>query len=58
MHGDFRGQLIDIFKGCISVLVVTIVISGAQYIGAHVPDILNVLGKLAGAVAGVKFAKD
>lgn len=58
MHGDFKDQLIDIFKGCLSVLIVTGVIAFAQFVGAHIPDILNLLGKLAGAVAGVKFAKD
>lgn len=47
----------DCAKGVIGAIFATLALALLQYIGAHVPDILQFLSKIAGAIGAVKISK-
>lgn len=60
MHTDWeklKAWMSDCAKGLIGAIVATLLLSLCQYIGSHIPEILQFLGKIAAATATVKITK-
>lgn len=51
------GELKQVFVAFAAALVSSLVLSFAQYLGAHIPQLLHLLGTFAGSYTTIKIYK-
>lgn len=54
---ELLGHAIDFLKGLAAACAVGIIVNGGQYIGAHIPDLLNFLGQVSVATTTIHLTK-
>lgn len=50
-------EALDYVKGFIAAVAVAAATAALQYIGAHIPELLNYVGQFAAATATIKITK-
>jgi len=54
---EFATHILDVLKGAVAAAIVAAVMAFIQYLGAHIPDALEILGGPASAVAMIKATR-
>ncbi len=52
-----KGHVLDFLKGLLAVVAVNAALSALQYIGAHIPAMIDALSQLLAATATIHLAK-
>lgn len=50
----FRTHMIDLLKGTAGAMLTAACLAALQYLGAHIPDVIQVLTTAGGGVAAIK----
>lgn len=53
-YNNFWKHVIDVVKGAAGAALTVAMITFMQYLGAHIPDLVQLLAVTSGGVAGVK----
>lgn len=47
-------HVLDILKGTLGAMLTAACLAGLNYLGAHIPDLINAISSIAGGVAAIK----
>lgn len=54
MNEKLRKELLDLLKGALGAALMTGCMAALQYLGTHIPEVLQALSTVAAATIGVK----